>query len=198
MSTSFKDTLIPVLERISREPCELSRIIDKNFGSRTNLFEADAVKLETITKSSAAAELFPIIAALASRKVTEGFKFGKHHSEKEICDFLTGFYMNLSVEIVTILPIGKDGKVLSVEALSEGTVNFSSIIPRQIIEKLASYGSDKFIMAHNHPGGVPEPSDGDILSTIKLVKALDACGIKLVSHYVIAGGVCNKIKFQES
>ena len=195
MKNSFKDKLLPVLARISRNPDELAKTIQKSFASSESLFEADIRKLRTITENESATELFLIIAALASRKCIESFKFGKTHTEDEIKDFLTGFYINASVESVTILPVDKSGKILAIDTISDGTVNLSSIIPRQIIERLTTHGVDSFIMAHNHPGGLPEPSDGDIASSKNLAMTLNACGIHLLAHYVVANRQCNKIDF---
>ena len=154
-------------------------------------------KLKAITKNDSASELLLVIATLASRKSTEEFKFGKRHTEEEIKNYLKGFYINAPVESVVIMSLDKEKKVIASDTVSDGTVNFSSVIPRQIIEKLAERGAEDFIMAHNHPGGVAEPSESDVVSTLNLATALEACGIHLKAHYVVAGGECNEIKFQE-
>ena len=193
----FKSRLLPVLRHVSRNPKELSEIISKNFGNLGNLFESDIRKLKAITKNDSASELLLVIATLASRKSTEEFKFGKRHTEEEIKNYLKGFYINAPVESVVIMSLDKEKKVIASDTVSDGTVNFSSVIPRQIIEKLAERGAEDFIMAHNHPGGVAEPSESDVVSTLNLATALEACGIHLKAHYVVAGGECNEIKFQE-
>jgi len=43
------------------------------------------------------------------------------------------------------------------------------------------------IIAHNHPGGVAEPSDNDDKITGQIKNALQTVGISLQDHLVIAG-----------
>ncbi len=42
-------------------------------------------------------------------------------------------------------------------------------------------------MAHNHPSGDAAPSDLDRALTKRLARALDALGVQLFDHLVIAG-----------
>ncbi len=196
-NTVFESYLLPLIQRSSKKPEELARTMSESFGNITRLFEADIARLKAVTKNDAVAELFVIIAALAARKSTESFKFGKAHTEEQIQNYLKGFFLNASKETIVILPLDIEGRVLGAEAFSDGCVNYSSITPRQIIEKLAPYNSDSFIMAHNHPGGVPEESEKDINATLKLAEALNICNIYLKSHYVTTNGECKKIEFSE-
>ena len=193
----FASYLLPLIQRLSKNPEELARTMSESFGNIAYLFEADRERLKGATKNDSVAELFVIIAALAARKATESFKFGKAHTEDKIKTYLKGFFLNTSKETIVILPLDREGRVLSAEVFSEGCVNYSSITPRQIIEKLVPYNADSFIMAHNHPGGVPEASKEDINATLKLIEALNICDIHLKSPYVVAHGECKKIEFPE-
>lgn len=46
----------------------------------------------------------------------------------------------------------------------------------------------KFILAHNHPHGVPNPTDDDIAFTQALVKLTTFSRLKLLDHVIIAAG----------
>ena len=196
--SSFYSLLLPILRRASKDCEKILDSIEKNFDTKTELFESDIDKLMSITNSKSASELLVIVAALASRKKTEGFKFGKKHSEEEIKNFLVGYYLNASSELLTLLPLDKNGNVLAIEALSEGTVNATNVIPRAILEKLNSHASCDFIMAHNHPSGIPEPSLEDVSASVKLYETLISYGVRLLQHYVVAKGECRKIDFLEN
>ena len=200
--TADTSTLFSYLDEIfklcNKDFSELATKLVGVFKTKRELFESDYKKLESLTKSSAAAELILIIAALAARRETESFKFKKTHSEEEIKAFLKGFYLNASRESVAILPLDESGKILAIELLSDGTVNASNVIPRAILEKLSSYGARSFIMAHNHPNGAAMPSPEDIEASAALAAALKSSGIHLVSHYVVGNGECNKIDFLEN
>ena len=43
------------------------------------------------------------------------------------------------------------------------------------------------ILAHNHPSGLPEPSDADLRLTQALVQALGLVDIRVLDHIVVAG-----------
>lgn len=196
--SAFISFLSKILERSSKNCEEILFSIEKAFKNRYELFEADMGKLKELTNSRSASELIVIIAALASRKETEGFKLGKRHTEDEIMGFIKGYYLNVARESLVILPLDSKGNVLGIELLNDGTVNALTVIPRTILEKLSIYNSQSFIMAHNHPGGVPEPSSEDIASTARLARALKDCGVHLSAHYVVAKGECIKIKIDSS
>lgn len=189
----FNSPLFKILSSVTKNAEDLYLNIINRFASRTELFEAGDEKLKSAAGCDKTAELIYLIAALASREKTEKFAFGKKHTEEEIKDFLKGFFLNSATESAVILPLDSSGKVMSLEILSDGTVNALNIIPRTILEKLAGCGSDSFILAHNHPGGIAEPSQEDISATDKLTASLENCGVHLKAHYVIAKNECTKI-----
>jgi DNA repair protein RadC len=53
--------------------------------------------------------------------------------------------------------------------LFEGTVDSSSISPREIIEGALKDNATALIFVHNHPSGNPTPSTGDREMTRQLV-----------------------------
>jgi len=42
------------------------------------------------------------------------------------------------------------------------------------------------ILGHNHPSGVAEPSESDRGITLKLARALELVGIRLLDHLVVS------------
>jgi DNA repair protein RadC len=60
-------------------------------------------------------------------------------------------------------------------------------MPRQIAEIATECGAAEVILAHNHPGGVTDPSDADRMFTSDIRIALKSVGIKLTHHYIVAG-----------
>ena len=189
--------LLPVFRHVFKDYESLVSLIDSHFNSKEELFETDIKRLEIITKNERAAELIVILAALAARKATEGFRLGVFHTEEEIKNLLLGFYKNVTAEAAVILPQDCEGRIKAVVKICEGTSNSLNVTPRKILEALAAHSSSGFILAHNHPGGVAEPSDEDITSTKALANSLLKCGAHLNAHYVIAKGECQKIEFLE-
>ena len=50
-------------------------------------------------------------------------------------------------------------------------------------------------MAHNHPSGVTEPSSADELITGVLKQALALVDVRVLDHFIVAGG--NTLSFAE-
>ena len=56
----------------------------------------------------------------------------------------------------------------------------------KIVEEGLKLKATSLILAHNHPGGVAEPSDGDIAITDEIQKAIGLVEISLQDHIVLA------------
>lgn len=69
--------------------------------------------------------------------------------------------------------------------LSEGTVNFCAISPREILILALKYEACNFVIIHNHPSGVPTPSEMDIKITKKIKAAGQLIDINLSDHIII-------------
>jgi len=59
--------------------------------------------------------------------------------------------------------------------------------PRKIVEGALKYRAVSVIIAHNHPGGVAEPSDNDDKITEQIKSALQTVEISLQEHLIVAG-----------
>lgn len=57
-------------------------------------------------------------------------------------------------------------------------------IPTDCWRALAAPGVTEMIMAHNHPSGIPWPSETDCRCTRRVVESLDLFGIGLVDHLI--------------
>jgi len=89
-------------------------------------------------------------------------------------------------EVMHILYLSSKNMLIYAEHLSEGTVSEAVAFPRRIVEGALKYGATTVIIGHNHPGGMPEPSDNDNAITEEIAKALKTVGISLQEHVIIA------------
>ena len=76
-------------------------------------------------------------------------------------------------------------RFIGYEELFHGTVNESSVYPREIVRRGLSHNAAKIILAHNHPSGhaLPSQADKDITRLIK--QALAIIDINVVDHIII-------------
>ena len=139
------------------------------------------------------AVLIKLTGALVARRAYDNFTFGVRHSTKEIAELFVSLFRGRSVETLFLISIDENGVTRSCDLMSEGTVNATSILPRQILERAVKNSAKRVIVAHNHPGGVDTPSEEDVIFTSTLSGVLECAGIELTAHYVVAGSAITKI-----
>jgi len=106
-------------------------------------------------------------------------------SSKEVFDYLYHSMRDLKKEIFKVLFLDGKNHIIDIEDLFEGTLNMSSVYPREIIKSAIKHNAVALIFVHNHPSGSPEPSPSDKDITKDLIAASNAMQIKVLDHIVI-------------
>lgn len=73
----------------------------------------------------------------------------------------------------------------SVAEVSIGSLNSSIVHPREVFAEAIKNKAVSVIFVHNHPSGDPEPSEGDLVTTKRLVEAGKILEIEVVDHIII-------------
>ncbi|MCG2809667.1 MAG: hypothetical protein L6275_05030, partial [Candidatus Portnoybacteria bacterium] len=73
----------------------------------------------------------------------------------------------------------------SVAEVSVGSLNASIVHPREVFAEAIKNKAASVIFVHNHPSGDPEPSEGDLLTTKRLVEAGKILEIEVVDHIIV-------------
>ena len=89
-------------------------------------------------------------------------------------------------EKVLLVCLDNKCKVLQCSFVSEGSVSATEINVRRILEQAINSHATAVVIAHNHPSGFALPSVEDQTSTRSIAFTLDAAGIQLVDHLVVA------------
>lgn len=182
-----------LLSHTVKDPEECSEKLMSHFGSAEAIFVADIHEIsEVLSDDIKTAIYLKLCVALASRRVSDAFISGRRYGEDEIKEFLKAYFFGVSVETVVAVTFDRAGKFIALDKLSEGTVNFSSVLPRKILEVAKRRGAASVAVAHNHPGGFATPSCDDIESSKMLTEMLRISGIDVYGHYVVAGSDCKK------
>jgi DNA repair protein RadC len=79
-------------------------------------------------------------------------------------------------------------RVLRFEELFRGTIDGTSVYPREVVKEALRVNAAAVILAHNHPSGVAEPSQADERITHRLKAALALVDIRLLDHLVVGDG----------
>lgn len=57
-----------------------------------------------------------------------------------------------------------------------------------VLRKVLLSGASAFVLVHNHPSGVADPSDEDIAITAHIKRGAEAIGVELLDHVIVAVG----------
>jgi len=108
-----------------------------------------------------------------------------YKSSQEIFDYLYHSMRDLKKEVLKVIYLNSQNQIIETVDLFEGTVNSSSVSPREVIEGALKYNAVSLIFVHNHPSGNPEPSTNDKELTRELVYAGKIMRIKVLDHIII-------------
>jgi DNA repair protein RadC len=107
-------------------------------------------------------------------------------TSEALIDYLFADMAHLPAERLRVLFLNSKNRLLRDEMMSEGSVNEAPIYPREIMRRALEVGATALILAHNHPSGDPQPSEGDIKATQRVAEAAQALDIRVHDHVVIA------------
>lgn len=165
------------------------------YGGLGPLLDEESGTLEALTGLSRdkarLLTLIPELARYTAREEAE--KLRKLNSYDRACAYLGGLYLGARREQVYLLCLDKAGCLLDCTRVLEGSVEQVSCPPRRLLESALSSGAHALILSHNHPGGTPGHSAGDIEYTLQLLEILRPLGILLLDHIVSADGRCASI-----
>lgn len=186
--------LSEIIAPVCKTPQKTAKLLAEHYGSFLAIAEADTYSLTEALGGNPSLALYIRLAVdIASRRGCDGFKFGKKHTEEEIKQYLISLFFGISVETVYMLSFDEQERVIACDKVGEGTVNYSSVLPRKIIETAKRRGAKSVAIAHNHPGGYAHPSEDDLSSSRMIFGILSASGINFVDGYIVAGAECVKI-----
>jgi DNA repair protein RadC len=91
----------------------------------------------------------------------------------------------LSKEHLRGLYLNSHYQLIHDEMISVGSLTANIIHPREVFRPALEYSASAVILAHNHPSGVPTPSEADVAITRQIVEAGKILGISLLDHVVV-------------
>ncbi len=102
--------------------------------------------------------------------------------------FLKARMQHLEHELFCCLYLDNRHRVLRFDELFRGTIDGTSVYPREVVKEALSVNAAAVILAHNHPSGVAEPSQADERITQRIKLALELVDIRLLDHLIVGNG----------
>ena len=102
--------------------------------------------------------------------------------------YLRARLRDLPYEVFGCLFLDNRHRVLCFSELFRGTIDGTSVYPREVLMEALAVNAAAVILAHNHPSGVAEPSHADERITQRLKAALELVDIRLLDHLIVGDG----------
>ena len=172
----------------------IAKELIKKFKNLANVLKADTLELKTIDGLGASSITFLKMMGALPEKIYEDklknqklIKDDKNKiSDKEVLlSFLRNKIGYEDVEKFYVIYLSSSNEVIAFEESSSGTLDRSSIYPREIYKRVIMENAKSIIIAHNHPSGNTCPSKCDIDITNEIAKGLKNFGALLLEHIII-------------
>jgi DNA repair protein RadC len=102
--------------------------------------------------------------------------------------FLQARMRHLGHEVFCCLYLDNRHRVLRFDEMFRGTIDGTSVYPREVVKEALAVNAAAVILAHNHPSGVAEPSAADERITRRIRSALELVDIRLLDHLIVGDG----------
>ena len=90
-----------------------------------------------------------------------------------------------AAEVFGVLCLTARSRVIGWCEVSRGSVNRTSVAPRDVFRAAMLTSAASLILAHNHPSGESHPSDDDCRLTKHIVEGANLLGIPILDHIII-------------
>lgn len=109
----------------------------------------------------------------------------KLRSAKDTEQFLIANLSEHQQEVFACLFLDNKHRIIRFEKLFHGTINTTSVHPREIVRRALYHNAAAIIFAHNHPSGIASPSLADEQMTSCLVAALKLIDVTVLDHFIV-------------
>lgn len=170
-----------------RNTNDIAHKLLNHFGSLSAVFEAPLDRLMAVGISESVAvtlKMIPDICRVyyddrnnSSKKILSLDDLGAYFAHK---------FIGRSDESVYLLLLDSKFKEVFCGLVATGTSITSDVPVRKIVDLALRYNATLAVVSHNHPSGIALPSKADLNVTEVLYRTLDAVGVRLIDHIIVA------------
>ncbi|MCL2338887.1 MAG: DNA repair protein RadC [Proteobacteria bacterium] len=174
----------------------MARDLMAKFGGLHQIFAASFEELEGIRGiGESAAVLLKLFDDLKSRDYVATLKDAPiFHNVGILQNHLKTEFGGKMIEEFHILYLDASYKLIEENTHSVGTIDHSSVYPREILKHALNLNARSVILAHNHPSGDTMFSSEDIETTERIRDKLIDNDIEFFDHFLIANGIAYSMK----
>jgi DNA repair protein RadC len=164
----------------------MSNRILREYGEKSLLSSTDAKQLAADLDIPLGKAMQIVAAGELGRRYFQKKRNGASviRTAKDVFDYTVDM-RSLTKEHLRGLYLDTHYQVIHDEVLSIGTIDANLIHPREVFRPALAHAAAAVVLVHNHPSGIPTPSEADRLVTLQIGEAGRVLGIDLIDHVVV-------------
>ena len=169
---------------------DLARHLLSKFGSLRALLEADQPTFSgELGLGPAKFAQLQAVQEMNRRHLAERLRVRSAlENPQAVRDYLKSMLRHEQQEVFGCLFLDSRHQVLSFEALFRGSIDSTSVHPREVVKRALAHNAAALILCHNHPSGNATPSQADRLLTKRLQEALQLIDVRILDHFIVGDG----------
>jgi len=104
-------------------------------------------------------------------------------------NFLIAKLSQKEQEVFAVMFLNNKHQLIRYKEMFFGTVDGASVHPREVVKASMKYNAAAVVVSHNHPSGIPEPSESDRRITHQLKETLTLIDVRVLDHIIVGAGV---------
>lgn len=163
------------------------RLLNK-FGTLKNVLDATPTILRTVGGVGESATVFLSFLKYLTQYLTmRNLQGAKIKSISDALNYFRPLMETYTTEQFMMVCLSKDGTILLMDTWTDNGVNKVNLNMRQMLEMLMRVNPAAAIVAHNHLGDDPTPSNADVFLTRQLTRGCLALDVEPVDHLIFTG-----------
>ena len=171
---------------------QLAQALLENFHGLAGLLQASPADLRAAKGLGGSARRAQLLAVLEMsrrvllQKMRKRDVMNNPDTVKQFLQLQMGAYPQ---EVFAVVFMDAQYRLLSFQEMFKGTLNQTSVYPREVVKLALEQGAAAVILAHNHPSGDVRPSAADSTLTRTLQTALSMVDVKVLDHIIVGPGI---------
>lgn len=170
-----------------RDTKPLAKALLERFGTLRDVLKARATDLMAVDGFGAGLAAFwtlwsEVAARVEETPVTERAVLG---SPAEVAGWAMARLGGQPLEEVWTALVDNQNRLVAWERIARGTPDSASAPVREVLAMALEHKASGMVLVHNHPGGDPRPSQGDLEYTKRVLRAARDLGVRLLDHLIV-------------
>lgn len=183
-----RSVLTALMAVVSQTPQKAARELLERFPSFQHVTRGDHETLVGIVGEAGAKLLKTIPKAVSSMTRETAISAASYIMAIDAAEAHFGALLNgRRNEAFAVIYLNARNRLID-EDVWEGTIDRTSIYPREIMRRAILLDASGILIAHNHPSGHTTPSPEDLRETERLEMALETIDVVLLDHLIFGEG----------